>query len=226
MAEQTDNFEGFRDHQFETSQLPTALAHLYRAQVGRADAWRTRLDSSTNWAVVTTAAALTVAFGEPDVSHFMIPLFSLLITLFWGLESRRYRYFELWSTRVRLLEKAYFANLLEPDPARDTAWVTELADSLRNPHFTISIWEALGRRYRRVYVWVHSVLGFSWLVNIWIHPTPLPTFQAVMHRQLVAGVPAWVLLCVGIVFHAALLGLALRTKRLRHSDGEVFYTAR
>ncbi|MGB8892761.1 MAG: DUF2270 domain-containing protein, partial [Pseudolabrys sp.] len=31
-----------------------ALAHLYRGEVYRSTVWRTRLDSSTNWAVVTT----------------------------------------------------------------------------------------------------------------------------------------------------------------------------
>ena len=29
-----------------------ALAHLYRAEVYRSTVWRTRLDSSTNWAVL------------------------------------------------------------------------------------------------------------------------------------------------------------------------------
>jgi uncharacterized membrane protein len=36
-----------------------ALAHLYRGEVYRSTIWRTRLDSSTNWAVVTTGIALS-----------------------------------------------------------------------------------------------------------------------------------------------------------------------
>jgi uncharacterized membrane protein len=36
-----------------------ALAHLYRGEVYRSTVWRTRLDSTTNWAVVTTGIALS-----------------------------------------------------------------------------------------------------------------------------------------------------------------------
>jgi uncharacterized membrane protein len=39
-----------------------ALAHLYRGEVYRSTAWRTRLDSTTNWAVVTTGIALSATF--------------------------------------------------------------------------------------------------------------------------------------------------------------------
>jgi uncharacterized membrane protein len=38
-----------------------ALAHLYRGEVYRSTVWRTRLDSSTNWAVVTTGMMLQYA---------------------------------------------------------------------------------------------------------------------------------------------------------------------
>src|SRR5215471_14656137 len=36
-----------------------ALPHLYRGEVYRSTVWRTRLDSSTNWAVATTGIALS-----------------------------------------------------------------------------------------------------------------------------------------------------------------------
>lgn len=219
--EDTPQFDGFRDHRLSSDQLPTALAHLYRAQVGRADAWRARLDSSTNWAVVTTAAGITVAFSEPNVSHLMIPLLSLLVSLFWGLEARRYRYFELWSSRVRHLERAYFAELLSPSLQRDDTWANSLAESLRVPEFHVSLAEALGRRYRRVYVWVHSVLAFTWLVNIWIHPTPVSTVQEVLNRPILGLWPSWIFLVLGILFHGGLLIFAFSTRGLKLSEGEV-----
>jgi uncharacterized membrane protein len=37
----------------------TALAHLYRGELYRNTVWRTRLDTTTNWAVVTTGIALS-----------------------------------------------------------------------------------------------------------------------------------------------------------------------
>ncbi|MGC9368830.1 MAG: DUF2270 domain-containing protein, partial [Paracoccaceae bacterium] len=45
-----------------------ALAHLYRGEVYRSTIWRTRLDTTTNWAVVTLGIALSIAFSSPSAS--------------------------------------------------------------------------------------------------------------------------------------------------------------
>ncbi len=39
-----------------------ALSHLYRGEVYRSALWRTRLDTTTNWAVVTLGIALSITF--------------------------------------------------------------------------------------------------------------------------------------------------------------------
>jgi uncharacterized membrane protein len=218
-------FLKFRGHEFGIQEVPNALIHLYRAQVGRADTWRARLDSSTNWAVVTTAAALTVTFSEPEASHLVIPLCALLVTLFWGIESRRYRYFELWSYRVHVLEEAYFARLLSSKPDIGEQWSDLLAESLRHPQFTITLSEALGRRYRRIYIWLYSVLALSWCVHIWIHPAPLDTLSAVLHRPVLGYVPAYYVLIVGFVAYFALLAFGLKTFGMKEARGEVFKSA-
>jgi uncharacterized membrane protein len=44
------------------------LAHLYRGEVYRSTIWRTRLDTTANWAVVTLGVALSLAFASPDAS--------------------------------------------------------------------------------------------------------------------------------------------------------------
>ena len=43
----------------------TALAHLYRGEVYRSTIWRTRLDTTTNWSVVTLGVALSITFASP-----------------------------------------------------------------------------------------------------------------------------------------------------------------
>ena len=45
-----------------------AIAHLYRGEIYRSTVWRTRLDSTTNWAVVTTGIALSATFSTPTAS--------------------------------------------------------------------------------------------------------------------------------------------------------------
>ena len=44
------------------------LAHIYRGEVYRSTIWRTRLDQTTNWAVVTTGLALSLTFAGPGAS--------------------------------------------------------------------------------------------------------------------------------------------------------------
>src|ERR1044072_7927445 len=45
------------------TEFNTAMVHLYRGEVGRANTWRMRLDGTTNWAVLTTGATLSFAFS-------------------------------------------------------------------------------------------------------------------------------------------------------------------
>ena len=82
----------------------TMLAHLYRGEMYRSKVWRTRLDATTNWAVVTTGIALSVAFSNAENSPLPLVLVALLDLVFLAIEARRYRYFDIWRTRVRQME--------------------------------------------------------------------------------------------------------------------------
>jgi uncharacterized membrane protein len=57
-----------------------ALAHLYRGEVYRSTVWRTRLDSSTNWAVVTTGIALSATYSSAKASPLPMVLVGLLVS--------------------------------------------------------------------------------------------------------------------------------------------------
>ena len=58
-----------------------ALAHLYRAEVYRSTIWRTRLDATTNWAVVTLGIALSITFAAPEASALPLVLVGVLLLL-------------------------------------------------------------------------------------------------------------------------------------------------
>ena len=83
---------------FTTAEL-AAMAHLYRGEVYRSTIWRTRLDTTTNWAVVTLGVALSITFASPDASPLPLALVGVLILLFLVHEARRYRYFNVWRAR-------------------------------------------------------------------------------------------------------------------------------
>ena len=126
----------------------TAMVHFFRAEVQRANVWRQRLDATTNWAVVTTGAAISIAFAQAG-NQVVILLNMLLVTMFLIIEARRYRYYELWSSRVRLMETDFFAAMLVPPFQPSPDWAESLAENLLHPHFPISNCEAIGRRLRR-----------------------------------------------------------------------------
>src|SRR5215510_1997430 len=159
--------------QMSPAEFNTAMIHFYRGEIQRSNTWRNRLDTTTNWAVLTAGATLSFAFSSPSNPHFVIPINSILVAIFLLMEARRYRYYEIWSSRVRILETGYFANLLLPDnrPA-DESWAEHLAADLTTPHFTITEWEAVGRRLRRNYLWIFVLLALSWNLKVYLSPLP------------------------------------------------------
>lgn len=90
----------YRGYSIKSSEFVTAMVHFFRAEVHRANIWRQRLDTTTNWSVVATGATLSFAFSQSEIHHAIIILNTLLVTLFLFIEARRYRYYELWSYRA------------------------------------------------------------------------------------------------------------------------------
>lgn len=203
------------------SEFNTAMIHFYRGEVQRSNTWRNRLDTTTNWAVITAGATLSFAFTSPSNPHFVILINSVLVALFLFMEARRYRYYEIWSSRVRVLETGYFAGLLQPTIEADDSWVDTLARDLHTPHFTISEWEAVGRRLRRNYLWIFILLAASWNLKVYLHPIPARTFDIFLSRAAVGVVPGEFVFAVGVVFNVLLVIFALATISLREATGEV-----
>ncbi len=134
-----------------------ALAHLYRGEIYRSTIWRTRLDTTTNWAVVTLGVALSITFSSPSASPLPLVLVGILILLFLMLELRRYRYFNVWRARARWLERHLYAPMLKDgDLHMERDWQKVLAEDYWHPHYHIGFMTALGRRIRRNYLWILS----------------------------------------------------------------------
>ena len=200
----------------------TAMIHFYRGEVQRSNTWRNRLDTTTNWAVLTAGATLSFVFSSNSNPHFVIPINSILVAIFLLMEARRYRYYEIWSSRVRVMETGYFAQLLAPESVPpDEAWAQHLAADLITPHFTISEWEAVGRRLRRNYLWIFALLALAWNLKVYLHPFPAANFNVFIARAQVGVVPGWIVFVVGVIFNAAIAIFAIGTVRLREATGEV-----
>jgi hypothetical protein len=123
---------------------------------------------------------------------------------------------------VRVIETGYLAPMLAPDSVpRDQEWASHLANDLLTPHFTISVWEAIGRRLRRNYLWIFLLLALSWNLKVYLHPVPADTFQLFLQRATVGLVPGWIVFIVGFAFNMMIFVFAVGTIRLREATGEV-----
>jgi uncharacterized membrane protein len=211
----------YRGYHMRTSEFVTAMVHFFRAEVQRANVWRQRLDTTTNWAVVATGATLSIAFSQSDVHHAIILLNTLLVLWFLFIEARRYRYYELWSYRVRLMETDFYAAMLVPPFHPSPEWAESLAESLLSPSFPISLWEAMGRRLRRNYFWIFIILFASWAAKVWLFPAPPEDLAEFMRRAAVGPVSGEIMLGLGFVFYLSLVLLAVVTISMTRATGEV-----
>jgi uncharacterized membrane protein len=211
----------YRGYRLKTSEFVTAMVHLFRAEIQRANVWRQRLDTTTNWAVVATGATLSIAFSQPDVHHGIIILNTLLVMWFLFIEARRYRYYELWSYRVRLMETDFYAAMLVPPFHPSPDWAESLAENLLAPSFPISIWEAFGRRLRRNYFWIFILLAIAWVAKIWLFPVASADWAEFVRRASIGTLTGDIVIIIGIVYLALLSVVALATITMTRATGEV-----
>lgn len=195
-----------------------ALAHLYRGEVYRSTIWRTRLDATTNWSVVTLGLALSISFANPNASPAPLLLVGWLIAVFLVFEARRYRYFNVWRARCRWIETNFYAPLLlrshKPEPG---AWQDILARDYLTPQYHISFWRALGRRIRRNYGYIFAFQAVAYLGKIVIHPTPLASIAEFWTRAAVGPVSGPANLAIGAMFHIAWISVAVWSWRADHA---------
>lgn len=211
----------YRGYQLHAGEFTTAMVHFFRAEISRANIWRQRLDTTTNWAVISTGAAITVAFGQDSGYHGVIILNMLLITLFLFIEARRYRYYEVWSTRVRLMETDFFAAMLVPPFGPSPDWAESLAENLLQPHFSVSLLEAIGRRYRRNYFWIFLILGIAWFVRVWLFPTQAANWDEFFVHASIGPIPGEWVLGIGIIYQGFWVLVGVLTLGLQEASGEV-----
>ncbi len=220
-----DHIWSFRGYRLSPGEFNTAMVHFYRGEMSRSNTWRTRLDATTNWAVVATGAALSFAFSDPLHSHIMLPINTALITLFLYIEARRYRYYELWAYRVRLMETDFFAAMLAPPFSPSETWATRLVDNLLHPSYTITFWEAFGRRFRRNYQFIFVLLALAWLIKILIHPEPARSVADFLNHAGLGIVSGPMVILLGLLFNMVIFATGWAGAGLNESKGEVLSSA-
>lgn len=192
-----------------------ALAHLYRGEVYRSTIWRTRLDTTTNWSVVTLGLALSITFATPSASPLPLVLVGFLVLFFLLLEARRYRYFNVWRARARWIERHLYAPMLdEGDLHMEEGWQRVLARDYREPRYHIGLLRAVGRRLRNNYIWILLIQTVAYFGKIIIHPTPVASVAELLQRAAVGPIPGELMVAGGVLYNGACIGIALTTMYL------------
>jgi len=192
-----------------------ALSHFYRGELGRMMVWRQRLDTTTTWAITTTSTICMVAFSFRDVPH-LIFLFNLaIVSIMLWIEARRYRFYDAFRARVRLLEAHFLVPIMmQKTDMLQGNWKELLCEDLILPAFKISTFEAVGRRLKRNYVFLYIILQTAWLAKIFMHaPQPVDSWAGLYAALTVGEVAGWVVATLYLVTLVAVVGIAIYISR-------------
>lgn len=211
----------FEDYPLTRQEYLSVMVHFYRGEVHRSTVWRQRLDATTNWAVVTMAGMLSFTFASKQNPHIVLLLSNFVILSYLMIEARRYRYFEVYRARVRMLEE----NFLIPVVTRQlespmVTWREMVAMDLDLPKYKTTLLEAVGFRLRRNYTHVFLIILGAWFVKLLIHPDPMEHPRQFWERLTVGFVPGWVLLGLGVLFYVSLGLVAYAARHIHGAEPE------
>jgi len=117
--------------------------------------WRQRLDTTTTWTINSTDTVFTVAFSSPNVPHLIFFFNLAIVAMMLCIEVRRFRFYDSFRARLRMLEGN---------------WRRLVAEDLLVLAFKITIFEFNGRRSKRNYTFIFSIILAAWITEIFIHP--------------------------------------------------------
>jgi uncharacterized membrane protein len=188
-----------------------AMSHFYRGELGRIMIWRQRLDITTNWAITSSTAIITIAFANRDVPH-LIFFFNLAIV--WGMlwiEARRYRFYDAFRARVRMLEAHFLVPMvLENREMLQGEWKKLVCEDLILPSFKISKLEAVGRRLKRNYVFIFILIMVAWVTKIFLHASMTLDGIPAFYRALRVGhIPSWVVAFIFVGTLVSVIGITI-----------------
>jgi len=211
----------YRGYNLRASEFTTAMVHYYRAEIQRSNAWRARLDATTNWAVIAAGAAISFALSGPPITMASSSSTRCSSRCSCGSKRGAIATMSCGAIARACWKPIFFAAMLVPPFEPNPEWGESLAQSLLQPEFSISMWEAFGRRFRRNYMWIFLVLAFAWALKSFLHPVPATTVQEFIARSALGSISGEVMIALGVLYNGVLFLIGLVTTALHESSGEV-----
>ncbi|KAB1192452.1 DUF2270 domain-containing protein [Haloferax sp. MBLA0076] len=193
----------------ETMGPGSSFAHLYRGEIHRMKSWRERLDRTSNWAITLMAGILTWSFSAQSHPHYIILLGLVTLSIFLGIESRRFRAYDIWRSRVRMFQQNVFAYALDPaGGVVDENWRQKLGGDYRTPNMKIPFEEAVAHRLRRVYLPLFLVMLVAWIIQL----TTYTDHTSLVANAGIGGIPGPVVVAIVAGFYATIAAIAFRPR--------------
>ena len=198
-----------------------AMSHFYRGEMGRIMVWRQRLDITTNWAITSSTAIITIAFSNAGVPHIIFFFNLAIVWVMLWIEARRYRFYDAFRARIRMLEAHFLVPMvMENRDLLQGEWKKLVCEDLILPCFKISKLEAVGRRLKRNYVFIFILILVAWITKIFLHAPKAMEGIPDFYRALRVGhIPSWLvaLIMVGTFISSIALVIYVSQK----SSGEI-----
>ena len=198
-----------------------AMSHFYRGELGRIMVWRQRLDITTNWAITSSTAIITIAFANSAVPHI---IFFFNLAIVWGMlwiEARRYRFYDAFRARVRMLEAHFLVPMvMENRDLLQGEWKKLVCEDLILPCFKISKLEAIGRRLKRNYVYIFILIMLAWVTKIFLHADHSMDSVPAFYRALRVGhIPSWLVAAIFVGTFVSVITITIYVSK--KSSGEI-----
>src|SRR5882762_4600991 len=198
-----------------------AMSHFYRGEMGRIMVWRQRLDITTNWAITSSTAIITIAFANRDVPHIIFFFNLAIVWVMLWIEARRYRFYDAFRARVRMLEAHFLVPMvMENREMLHGEWKKLVCEDLILPCFKISKLEAIGRRLKRNYMFIFILILVAWVTKVFLHASePINDVVSFYQALRLGHIPSWL---VASVLLGTFLGVILITIYVgKKSSGEI-----
>lgn len=223
MNELNNPIPQFEDSPLSRAEYITVVTHFYRAEMQRATDWRTRLDTTTNWSIISVMGLISYAM-DSERSQLGVIVGMLLVFNFLVIEARRFRFFDVWRSRVRMLEQNFVGPVLQRNqisPVKD--WGQKVAEDLLRPRYKLTWHQALRVRLVRNYVPMFALLLACWIIKLNTIYTSMdqPALSDFLWQHIRFGdLPVWVSLLSVAALYAYLVGVMVLVKGTGISESE------
>jgi uncharacterized membrane protein len=198
-----------------------AMSHFYRGEMNRIMVWRQRLDVTTNWAITSSTAIITISFSSREVPHIIFFFNLAIVWVMLWIEARRYRFYDAFRARIRMLEAHFLVPMvMENRDLLQGEWKKLVCEDLILPCFKISKLEAIGRRLKRNYIFIFILILVAWITKIFLHaPTAMDSPVSFYHALRVGHIPSWLVALVFVGTFASVISITIYVSK--KSSGEI-----